>query len=306
MSKIGVVTVTYNSATVLADFFRCLQRQSDPDFVVYVVDNQSSDGSAESSEQLCRQYELNYRVIRNPTNLGIACGNNQGIRMALADGCDPILIANNDIEFPDDTFARVRDFGRSHPGELLAPKVVFHEDVQQIWYAGGDFSRFRGVPGTRGHRQPDRPEFSVPGYTRGAPTCFLVVPAEVFTRVGIMDEDFFVYLDDSDFILRVLNGGYRVMYSPEPVIRHKVSVSTGGKDSPFTIHQMAKNTILFLYKNYSFPIAALYLLIYLGRCSLHLFRYRGVQLTRLFQGLRDGFVFVAQHRTTAKRNIPPI
>jgi hypothetical protein len=305
MSRIGIVTVTYNSETVLPDFIRCLKAQDHQDFVLYIVDNRSSDASADLIERLCREQGLAYRILRNDINLGIACGNNQGIRMALADGCDPILIANNDIEFESDTFTRILDLQDERPNDLILPKVVFHDAPDTIWCAGGRLSRLRGVPQTAGYREHDGPRFSEAVYTYYAPTCFLIVPSMVFREVGLMDEDYFVYLDDSDFTVRALKAGHRIYYTPEPRIGHKVSVSTGGADSPFTIYQISKNTILFLHKNNSTPLAIWYILVFLARSSLHLWRYRNAQRVKLFEGLRDGLRFVIQ-RPIVKHNIPTL
>lgn len=305
MSKVGIVTVTYNSQSVLADFVRCLKAQNHQDFILYVIDNCSSDGSADFIERLCQTEAVPCRILRNDANLGIACGNNQGIRLALAEGCDPILIANNDIEFAPDTLSRILALGAEHPDDLLLPKVVFHAEPGLIWCAGGHISGIRGVPRTAGYRKQDGSAYAKAGYTRYAPTCFLSVPAKVFCDIGLMDEDYFVYLDDSDFVVRALGAGYRIYYTPEPRIDHKVSVSTGGADSPFTIFQISKNTILFLRKNNPMPLAAWYILVFLIRSGLRLFRYGREQRAKLFEGLRDGLAFVFK-RSKPLRNIPAL
>lgn len=305
MSKIGIVTVTYNSETVLSDFVRCLKAQDHQDFILYVVDNRSSDASADVIEHLCQEQGLACRILRNDANLGIACGNNQGIRLALEDGCDPVLIANNDIEFQPDTFSRILDIQRERPNDLILPKVVFHDSPSIIWCAGGKLSKLRGVPRTAGYREPDGPSYSVPGYTKYGPTCFLFIPAKVFCEVGLMDEDYFVYLDDSDFVTRAMKAGHRIYYTPEPQIEHKISVSTGGAESPFTIYQISKNTILFLHKNNAHPLAGWYIFVFLLRSGIHLFRYRKEQCVMLFKGLRDGLNFVRK-RFTNKHNIPAL
>jgi GT2 family glycosyltransferase len=305
MSKIGIVTVTFNSAPVLPGFVECLRSQDHQDFVLYVIDNRSADGSADRAEQLCREQGIAHRIQRNDENVGVARANNQGIRMALEDGCAAIIVANNDVEFPRDTLSRIDAIRRDRPRDMIAPKVVFHDSPHLIWSAGGRVSAIRGVPRTRGYRRHDGAEYSAQVYTQHAATCFLVVPAEVFRRAGLMDEDFFVYLDDSDFVVRAMRAGYRILYVPDPVILHKVSSSTGGADSPFTVHQIAKNTILFLHKNNSPVIAAWYILLFLGRSSLRLLRYDRSRREKIYQGVREGIRFVIEHRT-AKRNAPAV
>ncbi len=305
MSRIAIVTVTYNGAGVIPAFVDCLKSQDHQDFVVYVVDNRSGDGSADEIERLCRGHGLAHRIRRNDANLGVACGNNQGIRMAIEDGCDLVIIANNDIEFPPDTLSRIIAIRRERPKDLIAPKVVFHDSPHLIWSAGGRISPVRGVPRTRGYMKQDTAEYSKPSYTQHSATCFLAVPAEVFRRAGLMDEDYFVYLDDSDFVTRAVEQGYRIFYTPDPVIRHKVSSSTGGADSPFTIHQIAKNTILFLHKNNPPVKAAWYISVFLGRSGLRLLRYGKLQRRKVYEGVRDGLQFVVRH-PVSKRNVPSL
>lgn len=305
MSKIGIVTVTYNGVTVLDDFIRCLKEQSCQDYILYAIDNFSTDDSADEMERLCIAHGIPFQLIRNDTNVGVARANNQGIRLALADACDPVIIANNDIEFYADTLSAVKEYAQQRPTDMILPKVVFHDQPDLVWCAGGKISTLRGVPRTAGYREKDGAEFAVPKYVTSAPTCFLVVPAAVFKAVGLMDEDYFVYLDDSDFVVRAAKSGYRIYYTPGPVIRHKVSISTGGADSPFTIHQISKNTLLFLYKNNPPLLAAWYIFVALIRNMLHLRRYDAVQRKKLFQGLGDGMRFIL-NKSTARHNIPRV
>lgn len=305
MSKIGIVTVTYNGVTVLEDFVRCLKEQTCQDYILYVIDNFSSDDSANEIERLCMEHNIPFQLVRNDTNVGVARANNQGIRLALADACDPVIIANNDIEFYPDTLSAVKDYAQQRPTDMILPKVVFHDQPDLVWCAGGKISTLRGVPRTAGYRKQDGAEFAAPKYVTSAPTCFLVVPAKVFKVVGLMDEDYFVYLDDSDFVVRAAKSGYRIYYTPGPVIRHKVSISTGGADSPFTIHQISKNTLLFLYKNNPPMLAAWYIFVALIRNMLHLRRYDAVQRKKLFQGLGDGMRFIF-NKSTARHNIPRV
>src|SRR6266436_6146337 len=95
-TRIGVVTVTYNSADVLPDFLRCLSAQTHTDFLLFVIDNASHDGTVE----LLQAYnDSRLVIVANPDNRGVAEGNNQGIRRALEAGCFSVLLVNNDTEF---------------------------------------------------------------------------------------------------------------------------------------------------------------------------------------------------------------
>ncbi len=96
MDKIGLVTITYNSADVLRPFLNCVWKQTHSNFILYVIDNASADATLSMLEN---EKDSRLRVVKNAKNFGVAKANNQGIRQAILDDCDQILIINNDVEF---------------------------------------------------------------------------------------------------------------------------------------------------------------------------------------------------------------
>ena len=95
--RIGIVTVLYNSAGVLPEFFETLGTQRYTNFILYIVDNKSPDDSLAVARKLCASARFETVVIENEENYGVAKGNNIGIKAALRDGCDRVLLSNNDI-----------------------------------------------------------------------------------------------------------------------------------------------------------------------------------------------------------------
>ena len=96
MEKIGLVTITYNAESVLTSFLECVWAQTYKNFILYIVDNESTDNTLSI---LKNQADARLEIIQNNTNLGVAAANNQGIKKALSDNCSQILLLNNDIEF---------------------------------------------------------------------------------------------------------------------------------------------------------------------------------------------------------------
>ena len=94
-----MVTVTYNSESVLGEFLDSLAAQTHQKFILYVVDNASKDQTLEITQ---RRTDLSVIIIANAENLGVAEGNNQGILAAVEDGCECVLFLNNDTVFPAD------------------------------------------------------------------------------------------------------------------------------------------------------------------------------------------------------------
>ena len=96
MDKIGLVTISYNSADVLPPFLDCVWKQTHENLILYVIDNASTDNTLSI---LTKTNDPRLVFIKNETNFGVAKANNQGIIKAIEEGCDQVLIINNDVEF---------------------------------------------------------------------------------------------------------------------------------------------------------------------------------------------------------------
>lgn len=249
MKKIGLVTVLYNSSKVLDDFFESIKNQEYTNFELYIIDNKSPDDSLEKAKELSKQLNIYFEIIENEGNLGIAEGNNQGIEKALERNCDYVLLLNNDIEFESNVISEILRKSEKENAAISVPKIYFY-GTNKIWMAGGKFLNFRGMTSHYGEGNEDIGQFNKEKYVNYAPTCFMLIKKEVFKKVGLMDIKYFVYYDDTDFVYRCNKEGYKILYMPEINIKHKVSTSTGGSTSIFTIFYFYRNRLFFILKNY--------------------------------------------------------
>jgi GT2 family glycosyltransferase len=246
--RIGIVTVLFNGEDVLDDFFASLARQHHQDFRLYVIDNSPSPSGLEKARRLAAQHGIAAEFVFNDANLGVAKGNNQGIVAALRDGCRYVLLSNNDIDFPPDTLSLL--LAQMALGEVAAtPKIMYHGTNDLVWFAGGRIDAWTMRTPHIGMRCADHGQFDQPGYTEYAPTCFMLLDPVVFERIGLMDERYFVYYDDTDFVWRMSRAGLRIRYVPDAVVQHKVSTSTGGERSAFSVYYTNRNRIYFIRKN---------------------------------------------------------
>lgn len=225
MDKIGLITITYNSGKVLSEFLDCVWKQSYSNFLLYVIDNGSIDNTVEI---LNNQDDVRLKTILNKENIGVAAGNNQGIKNALAENCDQILIINNDVEFEYLLIEKLLDIQKEKKCSIVAPKIKYYDTPNRIWYAGAWFSFKNGyLPIHRGMRQEDNGQFNTLEIVEYAPTCCVLVKKEVFTTIGFMDERYFVYFDDVDFSYRIfMNGSHKIYYYPDIDFYHKVGSLT--------------------------------------------------------------------------------
>jgi len=256
--KIGVVTVLFNSASVLADFLASLDAQTYRNFVVYCVDNASSDGSAAT----CSARGNQFVTIVNVQNLGVAAGNNQGIRAAINDGCEYVLLLNNDVVFGSELFQQLLDGLALHRADMTTPLAYYFKPNNVVWCAGGGFNSLAGNRQIHyGADEVDRGQFDTDMQVDFCPTCCVLIHRSLFGRIGLMDERYFVYWDDTDWMLRAKRSGARLWLLPAAKLWHKVHSLTG-KGSDFMIRYTHRNHAYFFYKHMSWLRATIYSWVY--------------------------------------------
>jgi GT2 family glycosyltransferase len=246
--SLGVVTVTYNSAPFLDEFVASCSRQLMQDFRVYCVDNKSSDNTA---DYLSNIRDERWVISLNSDNRGVAAANNQGIVRALRDNCEWILLLNNDTSFDENFFETLISACRSEAWLAAVPKIHFDTPRDHIWYGGGGFDRLKGFTGYHvGMGELDVGQCDTSMVVEYAPTCAMLVHRTVFETVGLMDEAYFVYFDDTDFCWRLRRAGIALGYVPRTKLIHKVGGSTGGDRKPFTVGYTSRNRLYYLKKHF--------------------------------------------------------
>lgn len=286
---VGIVTVLYNSDDVLPDFFTSLAAQQGVAYRLYVIDNSASDSGTQLSRQLAERHGIDARLHFNNANLGVAKGNNQGIEMALADGCSHVLLANNDTAFGADTLNLLLTSLADGQELACTPKIMYHGEPELLWYGGGHINAWTMRTPHYGMKQKDRGQFDHQSHVDYAPTCFMLLDARVFREVGRMDEQFFVYYDDTDFVWRMNAQGLRIRYTASAVVLHKVSSSTGGDRSPFSVYYTNRNRIYFIRKNLHGLQKLAAMGYFLATRLLQLGRMPSSLSRRGWRGVLDGF-----------------
>ena len=245
---ISVVVVNWNRRELLRACLSSLQWQSDPDFETIVVDNGSTDGSAEVAER-----EFRARVIRNPENRGFCAANNQGIAAAAGDF---IALLNNDAEAAPDWLAALRRACASRPDVgMAASKILVWEDPRRIDKAGhlifpDGQNRGRGA-GALDQGQYDREE-----ETLWPDGCAALYRKKMLDQIGGFDEDFFAYGDDAELGLRARIAGWKCVYAPAAVVRHHRG-ATLGKDSARRLELIERNRVLLALKLFPWSLLCL-------------------------------------------------
>lgn len=206
------------------------------------MDNGSTDGSPSI---ISARYPI-VRQIVNSENLGFARGFNIGLRYALDAGADFVLVLNNDtLVAPDMLEPLVTAAMPSHVG-ITAPVIFFASDPGRIWSAGAGRNPWTlDLTGNHG-----RAMSLVSNVEREFVSgCAMLIKRVVLEQVGLFDERFFMYYEDSDYCLRVRRAGFSIWVVPLAQMWHKVSLSSDGSDSPMERFRMAHSSVLFYRKH---------------------------------------------------------
>jgi GT2 family glycosyltransferase/glycosyltransferase involved in cell wall biosynthesis len=207
---------------------------------VFVVDNASGDGSAER----LRSELPTARVLQTEANLGFPGGVNVGIRAAIAQGAELVLLVNSDVIVPPDAVEALETALVAHAGAGIAGPVVLSRAVPgQVASAGMAFSPMTGR--MRHHRfgapfESLRPEVATVHAVSG---CAMLVRRAVFERAGLFADEYFFSFEDLDFCLRARACGFTTICVPAASVYHQGG-ATIGRRSPRRVYFGTRNQLL--------------------------------------------------------------
>ena len=287
---VSVVVVNWNRRDLLQCCLSSLSRQQGPAFEVILVDNGSSDSSVEFAENFAKSVQLPLSVIRNQTNRGFCAANNQGI--AAARGAW-IALLNNDAEAePGWLAAMLRAASGSSGIGMVACKIVAFDDPRRIDKAG-HVIWLDGQNRGRGTGEWDNGQFDREQEVLWPDGCAALYRKSMLDAIGGFDEDLFAYGDDAELGLRARIAGWRCVYTPHAVVRHRRG-STLGLFSSRRIELIERNRLLLAVRHFPASLLLLNPLYF----SLRLFAgavasFRGRGEAGKFAGLDRGRLAVS-------------
>jgi GT2 family glycosyltransferase len=250
-SVVTVIVINWNLKEETLQCLHSLEQLTIPCRTI-VVDN----GSIDDSVKAFRQYIPQMEVIKLPSNMGFATACNRAIEHALMQSsCEFVLLLNNDAIIHPHAIQELLEVAQSHPSAgIFGPKVYTSGGTNKIWYAGARRRRMVLAAKGTGRGMIDRGQFSElreVDYVFGAA---MLIRSNVFKRIGLFDERFFLYLEDLDFCLRAQKAGFSLLFVPQAHVYHKGSASTANITGFRTYHTV-RSTILFLKKHTSWHLS---------------------------------------------------
>jgi GT2 family glycosyltransferase len=242
MSKINVVIPNWNGKEWIAECLDSLESQTlKPE--VTVVDNGSTDGSKE----VIKEKYPEVKIIELDRNYGFDVPINIGIRSGMKDDCEYIILFNNDAIADNKWVEMLVDAAKVHTdagiitGKFMNIDKKHYDSTAEIFYSWG-------VPGSRGRNKEDTGQYEQAEYVFGATAGASLYKASLFKDIGLFDEDFFAYTEDSDISFRAQLAGWRVYYEPRAIAYHHIN-ATSRRVHGFHAYHTMKNLPMLFWKN---------------------------------------------------------
>ena len=214
---LSIIILNWNTCALLRDCLRALGALP-PDWELIIVDNASTDGSA---DMVARDFPA-VQLIRNPENLGFARANNQGLCLSQR---QYVLLLNSDTVVKPGALTALVRFMDEHPkAGVVSPRLLCPDGAPQPYAFGGDPTLWyllrRGVNQLLFHRYLHDWATGLVQEVDWVSGACMLVRREAIEQVGLLDENMFMYFEDNDWCLRMRKAGWKVYYNPQVEITH--------------------------------------------------------------------------------------
>ena len=242
LAKVSVVIPNYNGIKFYRECFLALRRQTLAPDKIIVVDNGSTDGSAEAIESEFPEVTM----IRFPENTGFTGAVNEGIRAS--EGMDYAILLNNDTSAePDFVKELVRAIGKNE-NIFSAQAKMLKMDDETLMDDAGDFYCAFGWAFARGKGRPAS-AYLRPREIFSSCAGAAIYSMRILKEIGLFDENHFAYLEDTDIGWRARIRGYVNVFAPRAKVLHVGSATSGSVYNLFKVLNTSRNSIYLVYKN---------------------------------------------------------
>jgi GT2 family glycosyltransferase len=239
-----------------------LRRVAYPNYETIVVDNGSSGDDVRVLQEGFGDF---IQLVASERNLGFAGGCNLAIREALAGAADYVLLLNNDVNVDTRFLSELVGAAERLPdAAALCPKIYFHDRPTVICSTGGQVNPWVGTARQVGQGKEDRDQYEQVAERAYADGACMLIRRDALERVGLLDEEYFAYWEETDWCARAAEAGYKSYYVPAARVWHKAARSQAPDNNYYYLFR--RNALLFLRKRKSplhlLSALALYLFVF--------------------------------------------
>ncbi|MDP2106386.1 MAG: glycosyltransferase family 2 protein, partial [Desulfobulbaceae bacterium] len=240
MAAIGVVSVNFMAHDMLNRCLTSLKQHCKNDLHFIVVDN-----SPIPETDLITKDHPEITAIVPRANTGFAGGCNLGISQAMEQELDYILLLNPDTWTEHDFIdILLKELENDPLLGMVGPKILRDNGQgDAVWYGGARMNWWKGGPSQvmDSRHDGDGPALAVPCLSG----CAMLIKAQAIREVGMMDERYFLYYEDTDYCQRFIEKGFTLAYVPAARLIHEVS-STVGFQSRNYVYYFSRNRVWFM------------------------------------------------------------
>ena len=241
--QVAILILNYESSDDVAELIASIESIGRVDLLPIIVDNNSP---SESLEKLRARFK-NCVIIRTPSNLGYAAGNNVGIRYIEGRGIPFTWILNPDTVVTNSTLDALLDGTVSSPTtDIWGSLITYYDRPKVIWFGGGFVSV--GAQCSIGHMYHEKNIAVAPSapfdvdYVTGAS---IFCRTAVFSRAGLIPEHYFLYFEETDWCMRAKRCGLKIQVNPQSVLMHKKRSQVGQMPTKYYMYYFVRGAILF-------------------------------------------------------------
>ena len=264
-----IILVNHRGYIDTVDCVKSLLNIKYKNYKIIIVENASSDEDILKKDEFLNAHS---KILYASENKGFSDGNNIGIKYARQFKPEYILLLNNDTvvdkNFLNELVLTAKKYDKIG---LVTGKIFYYNNSKELWYSGGTYNRDNGRTNQVLYGDLEEKE-QIITFASG---CLMLISRECIDKVGLLDDNYFMYSEDTDYCCRVYDAGLKIIWTPRSVIYHKVSASAGN-NSIFQQYYITRNNFIITKKYGN------------NKCRAY--------CTRLFQCIKD----VIKGRTTIK------
>jgi len=237
-----IIILNWNGYKDTIECIQSLRKIKYKNYKVVIVDN----GSTNKSVSILKTKFSDINLIANKNNLGFSGGCNVGIKYAMVKKAEYILFLNNDTLLHKYFLTELINVAEKDKNiGIVSPMIYYANDSNVIWHTGAIKKNNRLYSFIdNGNKKIDRGQYKRDVSVDCVWGCCMLIKRNALKEVGYFNEDYFLYMEDVDLCIRVINKGYKIVFVPKAKIWHKVSGSSGGEGNINYAYYDTRNYLL--------------------------------------------------------------